>query len=99
VAVLLGLAGLASRSGGPRATLADRLRLRLGQAGGVPAHPRTLFVEGHSHDQGIGDFSGLPYTVWPIAAQGTAAEGNPSLLVYDSTRKRPISTRLSEITS
>jgi hypothetical protein len=99
LALVLVLAGLAYLSRRPLASLADRLRLRLGPAGGVPAHPRTLFVEGHSQDQGIGDFSGFAYTVWPMAAHGTAAEGNPSLLVYDATRQRPISTRLSEITS
>src|SRR4051794_5171719 len=60
---LLVLLGLLARR--PLSRAADRARERIGSTRGQPSHPRTLFVEGHSEDRRIGDFSGFAYTIWP----------------------------------
>jgi Putative peptidoglycan binding domain len=58
----------------------------------------SVYVEGRSEDERIGEFRGFAYTMGPDGEPGEPQE-TPSLLVYDSSKPNPIPARLTEITA
>jgi peptidoglycan hydrolase-like protein with peptidoglycan-binding domain len=81
-----------------RAAALMRARLKFAHArAGGDLHP-TAYVEGLSTDEGIGAFRGFAYTITPMTSGEEQAEEASSLLIYDPSRPKPVSARLSEIT-
>jgi peptidoglycan hydrolase-like protein with peptidoglycan-binding domain len=82
-----------------RAAALIRARLKPAETRSMGGHYRTAYVEGRSADQKIGAFRGFAYTIRPMVGSDEEAEEAASLLVYDPSKPRPVSARLSEITA
>jgi peptidoglycan hydrolase-like protein with peptidoglycan-binding domain len=76
-----------------------RARFTPGHGRAGAAHYRTAYVEGLSMDERIGAFRGFAYTIRPMSSGEERAEEAASLLVYDPSKPKPVSARLSEITA
>jgi putative peptidoglycan binding protein len=79
------------------ALIRDRVRSAQGRAG--DRLYQTAYVEGLSEDERIGAFRGFAYVIRPMTSGDGPAEEATSLLVYDPSKQKPVSVRLSEITA
>jgi hypothetical protein len=59
----------------------------------------NLYVEGRSRDERIGNFRGFAYAMHPVNGDSDDVAERPSLLVYDTSKPKPVSVELSEITA
>jgi hypothetical protein len=81
-----------------RAAALMRARFKLAHARAGGDLYSTAYVEGLSTDERIGAFHGFAYTITPMTNGEEQAEEASSLLIYDPSRPKPVSARLSEIT-
>jgi len=58
----------------------------------------AVYVEGQSPDPRVGPFRGYAYWMWPVAAAGDG-DAEPTLLVYDPSKRGPVSARTEDVTS
>jgi hypothetical protein len=73
------------------------LRTRDPERGDQPASG-AVYVEGQSPDPRVGPFRGFAYWMWPVAAAGNG-DREPTLLVYDPSKRGPVSARTEDVTS
>jgi hypothetical protein len=98
LAILLFAGVLMTRAPGATRRVAALVRARFTTAhAGSDLYP-TAYVEGLSTDERIGAFHGFAYTITPMTTGEEQAEEGSSLLVYDPSKPKPVSARLSEIT-
>jgi peptidoglycan hydrolase-like protein with peptidoglycan-binding domain len=100
LAMLLIAGVLMTRAPGATRRVAALVRARFTTAharAGSDLYP-TAYVEGLSTDERIGAFHGFAYTITPVTSGEEQAQQGPSLLVYDPSKPKPVSARLSEIT-
>jgi peptidoglycan hydrolase-like protein with peptidoglycan-binding domain len=81
-----------------RAAALMRARFKLAHARAGGDLYSTAYVEGLSTDERIGAFHGFAYTITPMTSGEEQAEEASSLLIYDPSKTKPVSARLSEIT-
>ena len=63
-------------------------------------HPASgaVHVEGRSLDPRVGHFTGFAYWMWPVEGAGNG-HAEPTLLVYDASKRGPVSVRAEEVLS